>query len=184
MRFERRELESVDERSQQNSCPVDARSSASVWAMGVWLAAESATAADIAMRATAAPQGTVVRLGDVADVSAESKQEAERLAAMPLMPAPAPGTERFSADARSARLAGRARRKHGSTALQGRTDCRDRSHEVDDRSDEPPAGAKSAVKAGTGSSQAAWQTGAAKSRTPKSDAAATTQGYDEASRRA
>jgi flagellar basal body P-ring formation protein FlgA len=54
-----------------------------------------ADAADIALRATAMPTGTVVRLGDVADVSAESKQEAQRLAATPLMPTPAPDTERF-----------------------------------------------------------------------------------------
>ena len=41
------------------------------------------------------PQGTVVRLGDVAKVKADDKQEAERLAAIPLMPAPAPGRRRF-----------------------------------------------------------------------------------------
>jgi flagella basal body P-ring formation protein FlgA len=55
----------------------------------------SAFAAEIVIRAQAAPQGTVVRLGDVAEVSAESGAEAKRLAATPLMPAPASGTERF-----------------------------------------------------------------------------------------
>jgi flagella basal body P-ring formation protein FlgA len=54
-----------------------------------------ASAADIAMRATATPSGSVVRLGDVAEISAESKKEVERLSAIPLMPAPAPDTVRY-----------------------------------------------------------------------------------------
>jgi flagella basal body P-ring formation protein FlgA len=54
-----------------------------------------AMSADIAINATGTPQGAVVRLGDVATVSADNSKEADRLAAMPLMPAPAPGTKRF-----------------------------------------------------------------------------------------
>lgn len=59
------------------------------------LTGDPASAADIALRASATPAGTVVRLGDVAEISADSKQEAQRLAATPLMPAPAPGTDRY-----------------------------------------------------------------------------------------
>jgi flagellar basal body P-ring formation protein FlgA len=59
------------------------------------LASNPASAADIALRAAATPSGTVVRLGDVAEIKADSKQETDRLAAMPLMPAPAPGTARY-----------------------------------------------------------------------------------------
>jgi flagella basal body P-ring formation protein FlgA len=55
----------------------------------------SADAADIALRAAATPSGTVVRLGDVAEISDDSKQEVQRLSAMPLVPAPSPGTDRF-----------------------------------------------------------------------------------------
>jgi flagella basal body P-ring formation protein FlgA len=61
----------------------------------VALLVNSAIAADIALNASAAPQGSVVRLGDVAEITADNTKEAERLAAVPLMPAPAPGTERF-----------------------------------------------------------------------------------------
>jgi flagella basal body P-ring formation protein FlgA len=59
------------------------------------LATIPASAADIAMRATATPSGSVVRLGDVAEISADSKKEVERLSTIPLMPAPAPDTERY-----------------------------------------------------------------------------------------
>jgi flagella basal body P-ring formation protein FlgA len=40
-------------------------------------------------------KGTVVRLGDVAKVKADDKQESERLASLTLMPAPGPGRRRF-----------------------------------------------------------------------------------------
>ena len=61
----------------------------------VALLADSAVAADIALNASAAPQSSIVRLGDVAKVTDDNPKEAERLAALPLMPVPAPGTERF-----------------------------------------------------------------------------------------
>jgi flagella basal body P-ring formation protein FlgA len=53
------------------------------------------SAAEVALQAVVVPQGTVVRLGDVAKVTADDKVEAERLAAIPLLPAPAPGRLRF-----------------------------------------------------------------------------------------
>lgn len=61
--------------------------------LATWVTAS--TAASIALRARAVPASTVVRLGDVAEVRAESIQEAERLATLPLMPAPAHGTRRY-----------------------------------------------------------------------------------------
>lgn len=54
-----------------------------------------AFAADIKLRDHVAPRASVVRLGDVAEIKAADRQEARRLAAVPLMPAPAPGTQRF-----------------------------------------------------------------------------------------
>lgn len=51
-------------------------------------------AVDITLRARVAPHASVVRLSDVAEVSAADRLRARQLAAMPLMPAPAPGTER------------------------------------------------------------------------------------------
>ena len=53
------------------------------------------TAAEIELRSEATPRSAVVRLGDVANVKAANQQEAGRLASLPLMPAPAPGTHRF-----------------------------------------------------------------------------------------
>ena len=62
-----------------------------------WLAlaayAQLAVAAEIKIRAQAAPQGTVVRLGDVAEIRSDNGAEAKRLAATPLMPSPSSGTE-------------------------------------------------------------------------------------------
>ncbi|MEX2093631.1 MAG: flagellar basal body P-ring formation chaperone FlgA [Pirellulales bacterium] len=52
-------------------------------------------AAEIVLQAVVVPRGTVVRLGDVAKVEADDKQEAARLAAIPLLPAPGPGRQRF-----------------------------------------------------------------------------------------
>lgn len=52
----------------------------------------SARAADIVFRAQASPQGALVYLGDLATVTDADPAVAERLSALPLMPAPAPGT--------------------------------------------------------------------------------------------
>ncbi len=52
-------------------------------------------AAEIVLQAVIVPRGRVVRLGDVAKVESDDKQEAARLAAIPLLPAPGPGRQRF-----------------------------------------------------------------------------------------
>lgn len=50
---------------------------------------------EIKLRGRAAPHGSVVRLGDVAEITSDDRQQATRLGALPLMPAPAPGTDRY-----------------------------------------------------------------------------------------
>jgi len=57
--------------------------------------ASAAFAEEIVIRPQALPQSTVVRLGDVAEIRGSDSGRAARLAALPLMPAPAPGTRRF-----------------------------------------------------------------------------------------
>jgi len=59
------------------------------------LGAVPAVAADVVLRSEVVPESVVIRLGDVADVKAVSQKEADRLAALPLLPAPARGTHRF-----------------------------------------------------------------------------------------
>jgi flagella basal body P-ring formation protein FlgA len=53
------------------------------------------SAAEIVLRPKVVPHGTVVKLGDVAAIDAASEEEFERLATLPLMPAPTPGSLRF-----------------------------------------------------------------------------------------
>lgn len=55
--------------------------------------ATSASAADIVFRERVAPTGAVLRLGEIASVTNVAPDELERLASLPLTPAPAPGTE-------------------------------------------------------------------------------------------
>jgi flagellar basal body P-ring formation protein FlgA len=55
----------------------------------------SAFAANVALRARSNHQGTMVRLGDIADISAASTTELNNLSTMVLLPAPAPGTLQF-----------------------------------------------------------------------------------------
>jgi flagella basal body P-ring formation protein FlgA len=52
-------------------------------------------AVNVELRERVAPHASVVRLADVADVTAADRQVARKLAATPLMPLPASGTERF-----------------------------------------------------------------------------------------
>jgi flagellar basal body P-ring formation protein FlgA len=52
-------------------------------------------AVDVKLREKVAPHGSVVRLGDVAEIATADRQQARQLGSLPLMPAPAPGTERF-----------------------------------------------------------------------------------------
>lgn len=63
-----------------------------VFAVFATLAAVDALAADVLLREQLTPTGPVVRLGDVAEITRATPDEAARLLAMPLMPAPAPGT--------------------------------------------------------------------------------------------
>src|SRR4051795_754010 len=54
-----------------------------------------AVGVEIKLRERVAPHGSVVRLADVAEVSGDDREQTRRLGALPLMPAPASGTERF-----------------------------------------------------------------------------------------
>lgn len=54
-----------------------------------------AAAANVALRARSFHEGTMIRLGDVADISAASTAEVDELSTTVLMPAPAPGTMQF-----------------------------------------------------------------------------------------
>jgi flagella basal body P-ring formation protein FlgA len=55
---------------------------------------QQARAAEIQIRSRCVPHGPIVTLGDIAEVSAVDSQEAERLAAKELFPAPAVGQQR------------------------------------------------------------------------------------------
>ena len=50
---------------------------------------------EIKLRERVAPHGTLIRLGDVAEIAAVDQGRAQSLARLPLMPSPAAGTERF-----------------------------------------------------------------------------------------
>jgi len=52
-------------------------------------------AAEIVLRQQVTLQGPMVRLGDVADLSASDDAQLQELIAMPLLPAPAPGTRKY-----------------------------------------------------------------------------------------
>jgi flagella basal body P-ring formation protein FlgA len=62
---------------------------------GVGAASTVSAAVNVKLRDRAAPHGSVVRLSDVAEIGTADKQQARQLSSLPLMPAPAPGTERF-----------------------------------------------------------------------------------------
>jgi flagella basal body P-ring formation protein FlgA len=53
------------------------------------------SAADVVVQTVVAPATRVVRLGDVAKIKCQDAKEAERLRAISLLPAPAPGRKRF-----------------------------------------------------------------------------------------
>ena len=55
----------------------------------------SAAEISVTLRQQAVPHGSVVRLGDVAEIATADRQQELQLGALPLMPAPARGTERF-----------------------------------------------------------------------------------------
>ena len=51
--------------------------------------------AELLLRERATQRGAIVRLGDIADISAASTMEVRSLSGTPLFPAPAPGTKQF-----------------------------------------------------------------------------------------
>jgi flagella basal body P-ring formation protein FlgA len=62
---------------------------------GLCTTSSVSAAVDVKLRERVAPYGSVVRLGDVAEIASPDRQQARQLGSLPLMPAPAPGTERF-----------------------------------------------------------------------------------------
>jgi flagella basal body P-ring formation protein FlgA len=127
----------------------------------------TASAAEIAIRAQAAPQGTVVRLGDVAEIKAESSTEAKRLAATPLMPTPSAGTERFLRMREIQDLLAAHGENMDQLQFKGELMV---EVSTKDSGDDSAAGSS---KVGAGEAhKAAWQTGVAKVEDSKPDAAA------------
>jgi flagella basal body P-ring formation protein FlgA len=59
------------------------------------LTAASSDGGEIVLRPKATPRGAVVRLGDVAEIRGGAGGETAKLAAMPLMPAPTDGAQRY-----------------------------------------------------------------------------------------
>ncbi len=63
--------------------------------LSLLVAFHSAAAVEVRLRERVVPKASVVRLGDIAEISTKDRQVMKKLAAVPLMPAPAPDTERF-----------------------------------------------------------------------------------------
>lgn len=63
--------------------------------VAIGVASQAHAAIEVKLRERIAPRGSVIRVGDVADIVTADRQQARQLAALPLMPAPAPGTEQF-----------------------------------------------------------------------------------------
>ncbi len=61
----------------------------------VLLGHSSSQSAELLLRELATQSGSIVRLGDVADISAATSTELRSLTSTPLLPAPAPGTQQF-----------------------------------------------------------------------------------------
>src|SRR5262245_37220223 len=57
--------------------------------------AAAVRATELKLHERVSSDSAVVRLGDVADITSDDVQEQRRLARLLLMPAPAPGTQRF-----------------------------------------------------------------------------------------
>jgi flagella basal body P-ring formation protein FlgA len=57
--------------------------------------ANAEAAVEVKLRERVVPKSSVVRLDDVAEISSADRQQARQLAAVPLMPTPAPDTERY-----------------------------------------------------------------------------------------
>jgi len=63
--------------------------------IAVCIANRGTAAIDVTLRERVTPRGSVVRFSDVAEIATADRQQARQLGALPLMPAPALGTERF-----------------------------------------------------------------------------------------
>src|SRR4051812_42750336 len=63
--------------------------------VAVCVASHAMAATDIKLRERVVSRGSLVRLSDVAEIATPDRQQARLLGALPLMPAPAPGTGRF-----------------------------------------------------------------------------------------
>ena len=57
--------------------------------VAVCAASHALAAIDVKLRDKVAPHGSVVRLGDVAEIATADRQQARQLGSLPLMPAPA-----------------------------------------------------------------------------------------------
>jgi flagella basal body P-ring formation protein FlgA len=55
----------------------------------------AALGVEVRLREKVVPKASVVRLGDIADIAGKDRDAVKKLAVVPLMPAPAPDTERF-----------------------------------------------------------------------------------------
>lgn len=66
-----------------------------VIALALTLVSMSARGAEIRVRESAVLRNSIVRLGDIAEIVSANADEAAELAAIPLLPAPAAGTETF-----------------------------------------------------------------------------------------
>jgi flagella basal body P-ring formation protein FlgA len=67
----------------------------SLFAFVLTLIAVATQGAEILIRESAAPRSSIVRLGDIAEIVSADANEAAELAAIPLLPAPAPGTQTY-----------------------------------------------------------------------------------------
>ncbi len=63
------------------------------------LSGSYALGADVVLRKQATPGGPVIRLGDIADISATTSTTVSDLVSTPLLPAPAPGSKQFLSQA-------------------------------------------------------------------------------------
>jgi flagella basal body P-ring formation protein FlgA len=66
-----------------------------ILALLLMLVSVAARGAEIMLRETAVLRGSIVRLGDVAEIVSTDADQVAELAAIPLLPAPAPGTQAF-----------------------------------------------------------------------------------------
>src|SRR5262245_20399537 len=61
----------------------------------VCAASQAHAAIEVKLRERVAARGSVIRVGDVAEIVTPARHQARQLVALPHMPTPAPGTEQF-----------------------------------------------------------------------------------------